>query len=257
MSKRLIQYGKLKNPSRPGKIRIFDDILRNLLNRRFGAVQNAEINKLDGIITRGQLPTPEPPRVIRKPTAARNDKNNMEMRMICADMSIVSTFKRAEPSKKAQTLKIPPLCETVPSGRHISKARNKRINQNIPNGEREKNESTTGILRFYPLKTLIILPKELDRAPPLTGWTETIAAKIGRSNQSIISKPNRCTTIPYFRRYVWGNKPNFAGKVKTGIFLNLALHKRGCIIRHSKQPRPHCYQQTAYFFLAGGRETLS
>ena len=134
MAKRFIQLRKLLYPGRTRKIRILDNIFRNLFNRRFGAVQHSQIDKLDGIITRGQLPTPEPPRVIRKPTAARNDKNNMKMRMICSNMSIVSTFKRTEPSGQAQNLKVAALCKTIPGNGHISKTRSKRINRDITNG---------------------------------------------------------------------------------------------------------------------------
>lgn len=72
------------------------------------------------------------------------------------------------------------------------------MNRNIANGERKKDKPTTGILRFNPFKTFIILPKKLNRPPPLTSGAKSIATKIGRGNQTIISQANRCAAIPYF-----------------------------------------------------------
>ena len=257
MSKRLIEFGKLRNPSRPGKIRIFDDIFRNFLDGRLGAVQNTQIDKHDRFITSRQLPAAKPPTMVRQPTPARNDKHNVKMRVICTGMSVAGNFQHTEPAEQAQSLKIASLCKTIPRGRHINQTRNEKINRNIANGERKKNKTTARILGFNPLETIIILAKQLYRPPPLASRAKSISAKVGGSNQTIISKPNRCTTIPDFRRYIGSNVPNFAGEVKTGILLDLTLHKRGCIVQHNSKPQPHCYQQTAYFFLAGGTKNLS
>ena len=136
--------------------------------------------------------------MIWEPTTGRHDKNNMKMRVICSGVGIASNFQNSKPTEQAQTLKIATHREAMPSIRHISQTRNKRINRNIAHGKREKNKSTSGILGFDPLKTLKILAKQLNGAPPLASGTETIAAEVGGSNQAIISKTNRRTTIPYF-----------------------------------------------------------
>ena len=172
----------------------------------------------------------------------------MEVRMICIVMNIAGDLEHTKPTEQAKGLKIPSLRKTIPGGRHMSKTRRKRINRNIANGKCKKNKSTPGLLRFYPLKTLIILAKQLYRTPPLTSRTESIAAEVGRSNQPVIRKPNRCATIPYFWWYIRSNRPNFAGEVKTGILLGLTFHKRWCIIQHNIQPLPHCWNRRPIFF---------
>ena len=137
--------------------------------------------------------------MIRQPATTGNNKNNMKVRMICAGNSITSNFEHAKPAEQAQRFKISPHSKTMPSMGHIRQTRSKRINRNIGNGEREKDKPTVRILGFNPFKTLVILPKQLDRSSPLASWTKTIPAKVGRSNQPVISQPNRSTTIPYFR----------------------------------------------------------
>lgn len=136
--------------------------------------------------------------MLRKPTTGRDDKNNVEMRMICSDVSIAGNFEHAEPAGQAETLKVSALRKTIPRGRHVNKARCQRINRNIAHGKRQKNKPASGILRFDPLEALIILPKELNGPPPLTSGAKSIAAKVGGSDQSVIRQANRCTAIPNF-----------------------------------------------------------
>lgn len=255
MRQRRIELGKLRYPSRPGKIRIFDDILRYLCNGRLRTIHNPEIDKHDGFIPRGQLPTPEPPRVIREPATSRHNKHNMKVWVICTSTSIASNLKHTQPTRQAKALKVAAHDEAMPGIGHIGQTRSEKINRNIANGERQKNKSTSGILRFDPLKTIIILAEQLYRPPPLASRAKSISAKVCGSNQAIISKPNRCTAVPDFRRYIGSNAPNFAGEAKTGILFGLTSHKRGRIVQHNSNLSRTATGRRPIFFWRANQKT--
>ena len=159
MRQRLIEFRKLLYPGRTKKIRIFDNIFRNFLNRRLGAVHDTQINEHNRFIASRQLPTPKPPIMIRQPEPTRNDKHNMKVRMICTSIRIASNLKHTQPAEQVKMLKVTAHSKTMPSIRHISQTRSKRINRNITNGKREKDKTATRILGFNPFETLIVLAK--------------------------------------------------------------------------------------------------